>query len=77
MLAEGDFQVPLKTFVLALLLSRGARYFIEGILAVRYGDAVLLFLMAHKIGFAISVAGIIVFLYAISRLVFRHPTATH
>ncbi|HEY3915949.1 MAG TPA: hypothetical protein VGN61_15785, partial [Verrucomicrobiae bacterium] len=76
-LAEGVFQVPLKTFVLALLLGRGLRYFIEGVLAVRYGDAVLLFLTAHKVGFAVSVAGIIVLLYAISRLVFRHPTATH
>ena len=38
--AEGVFQVPLRTFVLALLLGRGLRYFAEGILAIRYGDAV-------------------------------------
>lgn len=75
-LAEGVFQVPLKTFVLALLLGRGLRYFIEGVLAVRYGDAVLLFLTAHKTGFAISVAGIIMLLYLITRLVFHHPAAT-
>ncbi|HEY3937359.1 MAG TPA: VTT domain-containing protein [Bryobacteraceae bacterium] len=75
-LAEGVFQVPLKTFVLALLLGRGLRYFIEGVLAVRYGDAVLLFLTSHKIGFAVSVAGIIVFLYLITRLVFPQAPAT-
>jgi membrane protein YqaA with SNARE-associated domain len=75
-LAEGVFQVPLKTFVLALLLGRGLRYFIEGVLAVRYGDAVLLFLMAHKIGFAVSVAGIIVFFYLITRLIFPKASVT-
>lgn len=75
-LAEGVFQVPLKTFVLALLMGRGLRYFIEGALAVRYGDAVLLFLTAHKVGFAISVAGIIVLLYLITRLMFPKAPAT-
>lgn len=74
-LGEGVFQVPLKTFVLALLLGRALRYFIEGVLAVRYGDAVLVFLIAHKIGFAISVAGIIAAFYVISRLVFPKAPA--
>lgn len=74
-LAEGVFQVPLKTFVLALLLGRGLRYFIEGILAVRYGDAVLVFLTSHEIGFAISIAGFLVLLYVITRLVFPKAPA--
>jgi FtsH-binding integral membrane protein len=43
---------------------------------VRYGDAVLLFLTSHKIGFAVSVAGIIVFLYLITRLIFPKASAT-
>jgi len=73
-LGEGVFQVPLKTFVLALLLGRGLRYFIEGILAVRYGDAVLLFLMAHKVGFAISICAALLILGLGSRLLLRHPT---
>ena len=67
-LAEGVFQVPLKTFVSALLLGRGLRYFIEGILAVRYGDAVLVYLTAHKTGFWISAVAIIAAAYAASRL---------
>jgi membrane protein YqaA with SNARE-associated domain len=70
-LAEGVFQVPLKTFVLALLLGRGLRYFLEGILAVRYGNAVLPFLMAHRMGFAFGVLGALLVLYIASRLVFR------
>ncbi len=70
-LAEGVFQVPLRTFVLALLLGRGLRYFAEGILAVRYGDAALLFLMAHKIGLALSVVAVLLLLYVASRLLFH------
>ena len=75
-LAEGVFQVPLRTFVSALLLGRALRYFIEGILAVRYGEAVLLFLTAHKIGFALSVLGVLLLLYVISRLLFHKAPAT-
>lgn len=72
-LAEGVFQVPLKTFVSALLLGRALRYFIEGILAVRYGDAVLIYLTAHKARFALSVLALVLVLYAANRLLFRNP----
>jgi membrane protein YqaA with SNARE-associated domain len=75
-LAEGVFQVPLRTFVSALLLGRVLRYFIEGILAVRYGEAVLLFLTAHKMGLALSVLGVLLLLYLISRLLFHKAPAT-
>jgi len=74
-LAEGVFQVPLKTFVLALLLGRALRYFLEGILAVRYGNAVLPFLMVHRIAFVLSVFGVLLILYIASRLVFRDSPA--
>src|SRR5580700_2935752 len=68
-LAEGVFQVPLRTFVLALLLARGVRYGIEGILAVRYGDAVLTLLIAHKSAFALSFLALLLVLYLINRLI--------
>jgi membrane protein YqaA with SNARE-associated domain len=71
-LAEGVFQVPLRTFVLALLLARGIRYGIEGILAVRYGDAVLTLLIAHKSAFALSFLALLLVLYLINRLIFRN-----
>jgi membrane protein YqaA with SNARE-associated domain len=74
-LAEGVFQVPLKTFVLALLLGRGLRYFLEGILAVRYGNAVLPFLMAHRMGFVFAVFGVLLILYIASHLLFRGSPA--
>jgi membrane protein YqaA with SNARE-associated domain len=53
-LAEGVFQVELHTFALALLCGRGVRFFAEGILAVHYGPAVLVFLETHKLAFAIG-----------------------
>ncbi len=74
-LAEGVFQVPLRTFVLALLLGRGLRYFAEGILAVKYGNEVLVFLMAHTLGFALAVIAILAALYAVSRVLFRGSPA--
>ena len=75
-LAEGVFQVPLRTFVLALLLGRALRYFIEGILAVRYGNVTLLFLSSHKIAFGLSVVGIVVLLYLVGRLLLPKGSAT-
>jgi membrane protein YqaA with SNARE-associated domain len=71
-LAEGVFQVPLKTFVIALLVGRALRYFIEGILAVRYGTVVFTFLTAHKIAFAVGTLVATIALYGIVGLVFRH-----
>ncbi len=76
-LAEGVFQVPLRTFVLSLLLGRGLRYFAEGILAVLYGDAVLQFLMVHSRSFALSVVGVLGLLYVVTHFYFRGRSATH
>jgi membrane protein YqaA with SNARE-associated domain len=72
-LADGVFQVPLKTFVLALLIGRGLRYFVEGILAVRYGETILRFVMSHEIGVAVSVFAALALLYAASRWISGKP----
>src|SRR5580693_7922168 len=48
-LAEGVFQVPLRTFVLALVLGRGVRYVAEGLFAVKYGQRALDFLIGHAL----------------------------
>lgn len=74
-LAEGVFQVPAKTFILAILLGRGLRYGTEGILAVRYGDAALGYLKSHGGAFALAVLGAMVVLYVLSHFVFRHSPA--
>jgi membrane protein YqaA with SNARE-associated domain len=67
-LAEGVFQVPLKTFVLALVLGRSVRYLAEGIFAVRYGQGALQFLVNHAPVFILSVIAILVLLYFVNRL---------
>jgi len=74
-LAEGVFQVPAKTFILAILLGRGLRYGTEGILAVRYGDAALGYLKSHGGTFALAVLAVMVVLYVLSHFVFRHSPA--
>jgi len=71
-LAEGVFQCSLRTFVLAILFARGLRYAAEGILAVRYGEVTLRFIMAHGVAFAISALGILALLYIATRLTFRY-----
>jgi membrane protein YqaA with SNARE-associated domain len=74
-IAEGVFQVPLRTFILALLVGRGLRYFAEGLLAVRYGDAALQLLVAHSRAFALSVAAVLLLLYIAKRLLLRESSA--
>ena len=68
-LAEGVFQVPLKTFVLALVLGRGVRYLAEGIFAVRYGQGALLFLVGHAGIFILAVIALLLLLYLANKLV--------
>jgi membrane protein YqaA with SNARE-associated domain len=74
-LAEGVFQVPMRTFVIALVLGRGLRYFGEGFFAVRYGDSATQFLLAHGRSAALIAVGAIVVLYGIVHLMGRHHPA--
>jgi CubicO group peptidase (beta-lactamase class C family)/membrane protein YqaA with SNARE-associated domain len=76
-LAEGVFQVPLRTFVIALLLGRGLRYFAEGIFGVRYGSQSLIFLTTHGSAFAIATFVILLLLYLASRLLLHHSPESH
>ena len=70
-LAAGVFQVPLRIFVLALLLARGLRYFAEGFLAVRYGAAAAEWLLQHKLEFSAIAIALILLSYLFSRLLLR------
>lgn len=73
--AAGVFSVPLRTFTLALLISRGLRYFAEGFLAVRYGNQAIQFLSQNKLLFTAIVIALILVSYFMSRLIFRRPAA--
>jgi len=74
-LAEGVFQVPPRTFILAILLGRGLRYGVEGILAVRYGNAALGYLKSHGGAFALGVLALVVLLYLVTHFVFHRSSA--
>jgi membrane protein YqaA with SNARE-associated domain len=70
-LAEGVFQVPLRTFVAALLLGRGLRYFAEGVFGVKYGKQALIYLVTHSAAFLLAAVVLIVLFYVLSRVLFR------
>lgn len=72
-LAEGVFQVPLKTFVVALLLGRGLRYFGEGLLAVRYGEPALLYLISHSGRFVVGAVAALALVYFGTRRIMHEP----
>jgi len=76
-IAAGVFQVPLRTFTLALLIARGFRYFGVGYLAVRYGPSVTHFLVEHKLESAIIALGVTLLIYLLVRFLLRrfhlHP----
>ena len=76
-LAEGVFQVPLRTFVLSILVGRGLRYLVEGILAVRYGDAAFRFMMAHSVAFGGSIVAVLLLLFLVSRLSLGQSNPSH
>lgn len=55
-LMGGVSRVPLKTFVIAIAVGRGVRYFGEGVLAVLWGDEALAFLRENGRNVAIFLA---------------------
>lgn len=72
-IAAGAFQVPLRTFTVALLIARGVRYFGEGFLAVRYGPAAGRYLIEHKLESMIAALGVVLSVYLLSRLLLHRP----
>jgi membrane protein YqaA with SNARE-associated domain len=74
-LAAGVFQMPMKIFVIALIVGRGFRYFGEGILAVRYGPDAFRYLKEHPLQFTLILGGLILASYLVTRALFRrsHP----
>ncbi len=74
-LAEGVFQVPLRTFVLALILGRGVRYVAEGLFAVRYGQEALLFLVSHAAAFILMVIVFLILIYLANRFLLHTSPA--
>ncbi len=59
--AAGALEMPLRTFVLGLLVARGIRFFGEGFLAVKYGDQAGPYLLTHKFLVAGIMLGVVLF----------------
>src|SRR6266853_367473 len=75
-IAAGALKMPVRTFVLGLIVARGFRFFAEGFLAVKYGNQGTQFLLTHKLEVAGIALAVVLALYLASRLAFSHPTAT-
>lgn len=67
--AAGVFQIRKRVFVSALVVGRGFRYFAEGFLAVRYGDAAVRYLSENKLLFTAIIGGLILASYMVSRVI--------
>ena len=53
----GALRFPKSKFIVAVLFARTFRYLVEGILAVLYGRAVLVFIQEHWLGTSLAIAG--------------------
>ena len=74
-IAAGALKMPVRTFILGLIVARSLRFFGEGFLAVKYGNQGTEFLLTHKVEVAGIALGVVLALYLASRLAFRHPTS--
>lgn len=74
-IAAGALEMPLRTFVLGLLVARGIRFFGEGFFAVKYGNQAGPYLLTHKFVVAGVTLGVVLFLYLATRIAFRARTA--
>ncbi len=58
-LLAGVVRVPVGTFALAVGIGRGIRYFVEGLLAVWYGDAAMHYIRTNARPVALVTAGVV------------------
>jgi len=72
-IAAGALKMPVRTFVLGLIVARGFRFFAEGFLAVKYGNQGTQFLLTHKLEVAGIALAVVLVLYLASRLAFSNP----
>lgn len=70
-LSAGAFRISVARFVLAITLGRGFRYFLEGFLAIKYGDRAAEFMQKNyssiAIGVVVTVLVVTLVFYAVRR----------
>lgn len=69
-IGAGALEMPMRSFVLGLLVARGIRYFGEGFLAVRYGNVAGDYLLTHKLEVSGITLLVVMALYLASRAAF-------
>lgn len=71
-LAAGAFQVRWQYFVAALLLGRGVRYFLWGLLTIRYGERTIVFLRSNYLQVSGGIIALMLFVFLLFRLAERY-----
>lgn len=74
-IAQGVFQVPFVPFVVGTFVGRGTLFFIEGLLAVRYGNAAKQFVLQQKWASLGILLGLIALFLAIRQMPFIRRTS--
>lgn len=70
-LSAGAFRMKLWRFVLAMILGRGFRFVLEGILAVRYGEQATEILKQHSVKIGLGIAAAILLAFLVKMLLNR------
>lgn len=70
-LSAGAFRMPPWRFVLAMVLGRGFRFVLEGVLAVRYGEHATEILKQHSVKIGLGVAAVIIAAFLVKMLLHR------
>lgn len=58
-LLAGVVEIPVSRFTIALLLGRGVRYFVEGLLAVWFGEQAIAVIRAHAAAASLGAVGVV------------------
>src|SRR5262249_782494 len=70
-LAAGAFKMPIRQFLMALLIARALRFYGEGYLALRYGPQAVVFLATHKPAVLAGTLVFVALVVLIVRILFR------
>lgn len=74
-LLAGVASIPLRTFVIAIAVGRGVRYFGEGILAVLWGEQAMAFI--HENGRTVAIAlGVAALIGGVAYMIWKAKSAT-
>lgn len=75
-ITEGVAAVPLRTFVIGILVGRGLRYAVEGIFAVKFGQSVETAMLQHKVLMIVIPIALIGAIYALTRWLLKSEKAS-